>query len=103
MIVPKPPPWDSKAALNAWAALRKPDGSPYNVFQNQSYMNFIKWVKGQRDHLEALRVGVFGPGGIKSDLDDFRENNGVAHVSFDQRLKLLEAQQNPAFPTPDSG
>ena len=36
---------------------------------------------------------------VKRDLDDSKENNGVAHVSFDQRLKLLEAQiNNPPFP-----
>ena len=102
MTVPKPPPWDAKNANNAWASLRKPDGSPYNVFQNAAYVNFVNWVRGQRDHLEALRVGVFGPGGVKADLDDFRENNGVAHISFDQRLKLLEAQQT-TDPFPGSG
>jgi hypothetical protein len=39
---------------------------------------------------------------VKGDLDSFRENNGVAHVSFDQRLKLLEAQQT-TDPFPGSG
>ena len=36
---------------------------------------------------------------LKADLDNSKENNGVAHASFDQRLKLLEAQiNNPPFP-----
>ena len=97
MTVPKPPPWDAKNANNAWAALKKPDGSPYSVFQNQSYVNFINWVRGQRDHLEALRVGVFGPGGIKTDVD---KHSGEL-VTLDNRVTALE--NAPAVPFPGSG
>ena len=97
MTVPKPPPWDAKNANNAWAALRKTDGSPYSVFQNQSYVNFINWVRGQRDHLEALRVGVFGPGGIKTDVD---KHSGEL-VTLDNRVTALE--NAPAVPFPGSG
>jgi len=95
--VPKPPPWDARAANSAWATLRKPDGSPYNVFQNQAYMNFITWVRGQRDHLEALRVGVFGPNGIKEDVDDH-----TARLNRqDARITALE--NAPIVPFPGSG
>jgi hypothetical protein len=96
-VVPKPPPWDAKSAKNAWAALRKPDGSPYSVFQNAAYVDFVNWVRGQRDHLEALRVGVFGAGGIKSDVDNHTER-------LNQQAARITALENaPAVPFPGSG
>ncbi len=99
MTVPKLPPFDSEAANIAWRALKKLDGSPYQVFAGSQFPTFIKAVRGLRDHLEALRLGVFGPEGIKGDLDDFRENNGVAHISFDRRLDAIEARLNDSpFP-----
>ena len=97
MTVPKPPPWDAKAAKNSWAALRKPDGSPYSVFQNDSYVQFINWVRGQRDHLEALRVGVFGDNGIKEDVDNHTERLN----RLNDRVTALE--NAPADPFPGSG
>jgi len=85
MTVPKPPPFDASAANNAWRSLKKADGSSYSVFLNTAYPDFVKWVRGQRDHLEALRLGVFGPGGVKADLDALRG-------STDHRLDILEAK-----------
>jgi len=58
--VPKPPPWAARDANNAWRQIKKADGSSYAVFNNDAYVDFITWVRGQRDHLEALRVGVSG-------------------------------------------
>lgn len=96
-VVPKPPPWDAKAAKNAWAALRKPDGTPYSVFQNSAYTDFITWIRGQRDHLEALRLGVFGPNGVKSDVDQH-----TAEINtLESRVAALE--NAPSVPFPGSG
>ena len=95
--VPKPPPWAARDANNAWAALKRPDGKPYAVFQNQAYLNFIDWVRGQRDHLEALRVGVFGPDGIKEDLD--RHTDRLNRIN--DRVTALE--NAPVVPFPGSG
>jgi len=97
MTVPKPPPWDAKNANNAWAALRKPDGTPYAVFQNAAYVQFVNWIRGQRDHLEALRIGVFGPQGVKSDVD----KHSAELDALDNRVKALE--NAPAVPFPGSG
>lgn len=95
--VPKPPAWDALSAKNAWAALKKPDGTVYSVFQNSAYVDFTKWTRGLRDHLEALRVGVFGPNGIKSDVDKHTAEIG----SLDTRVAALE--NAPAVPFPGSG
>ena len=96
-VVPKPPPWDAKSAKNAWASLKKADGTPYSVFQTSAYIDFINWVRGQRDHLEALRLGVFGEDGIKEDLD--RHTDRLNHLN--DRVTALE--NAPAVPFPGSG
>ena len=97
MVVPKPPPWNALAANNAWAALRRPDGKPFQVFQNQAYIHFIDWIRGQRDHLEALRVGVFGPDGIKENQDKHTERLNTLNA----RVSALE--NAPTVPFPGSG
>jgi hypothetical protein len=67
-----------------------------------------RWVGGEgpdmdgvglRDVVQANAVYLDA---VKRDLDDFRENNGVAHSSFSSRLAALEAQQTTA-PFPGSG
>lgn len=95
-VVPKPPAFDAKA----FAARLKSGLGNFTVFDQ--FVNWKRWDDEQRGHLEALRVGVFGPGGIKRDLDDFRENVGVAHNSFDRRLDALEAA-SVTTPFPGSG
>jgi len=97
VTVPKPPPWDAKNANNAWASLRKPDGSPYAVFQNAAYVQFVNWIRGQRDHLEALRIGVFGPNGIKADVDNHTERLNQ------QNARITALENAPAVPFPGSG
>ena len=98
-VVPKPPPWAARDANNAWRQIKKADGSSYAVFNNDAYLNFVNWVRGQRDHLEALRVGVFGSGGVKEHLDTLDDREAQHHAAQAARLTALEdAVANPPFP-----
>ena len=98
-VVPKPPAWAAKAANTAWQQIKKSDGTPYAVFAGSSYVDFITWVRGQRDHLEALRVGVFGSGGVKEHLDTLDDREAQHHAAQAARLTALEdAVANPPFP-----
>lgn len=98
-VVPKPPPWAASAALSAWRQIKKADGSSYVVFNNNSYVDFVNWVRGQRDHLEALRIGVFGPQGVKEHLDALDDREATHHAAQAARLTALEdAVANPPFP-----
>jgi hypothetical protein len=99
MTVPKPPPYDANAANNAWRSIKKADGSSYAVFLNTAYPDFIKWVRSQRDHLEALRLGVFGTDGVKAHLDALDDREATHHQAQAARLTALEdAIANPPFP-----
>jgi hypothetical protein len=52
--------------------------------------------KGLRD---VVNTNALYTDQIKGDLDDFRENNGIAHSSINSRLAALEeAVQHPPFP-----
>jgi hypothetical protein len=57
-----------------------------------------RWVGGEapdydgtglRDVVQANAVFLDD---VKVDLDDFKENNGIAHASFARRLAAIEAQ-----------
>ncbi|HSE44970.1 MAG TPA: hypothetical protein VLA89_06545 [Gemmatimonadales bacterium] len=96
-VVPKPTPFDGAQFQNALDEnIRRPDGQPYAVFKQ--FRDWKLWVESLRDHLEALRVGVFGSGGIKEDLD----RHTVRLNNQDARLDVLEAASTSA-PFPGSG
>jgi len=67
-----------------------------------------RWVGGEApDHdgtglRDVVMANAVYLDAVKRDLDDARENNGVAHNSFNTRLAALEAQQTNA-PFPESG
>jgi len=97
-----PPAFNAAAFVKALTA-----GTPVNATVAAQYIAWKKWVEstdtydgadkgGLRDVLDADMKAMDA---LKADLDNSKENNGVAHASFDQRLKLLEAQiNNPPFP-----
>lgn len=101
----QPPAFDASAHEKVlYDEVRKDDGSGYQVFQDKALALWKRWVggegefdgKGLRDVVQTNAVYLDS---VKGDLDDFRENNGVAHNSFNSRLAALESQiQNPPFP-----
>lgn len=94
---PKPPVFDAKAANDAWKNLKRPDGTPYSVFANGSFVKQVEWERKVGYEIQNANAEYIDE--IKSDLDSFRENNGVAHNSFNQRIAALEAQAaHPPFP-----
>jgi hypothetical protein len=69
------------------------NGQPIN------FPRFVNWTKTLRDHTEALRLGVFGPDGIKAHLDGLDAREAQHHAAQAQRLTALEeAVANPPFP-----
>lgn len=97
--VPKAPPWAAKDANNAWRQIKKADGSSYAVFNNTAYVNFIVWVRSLRDHIEALRLGVFGADGVKQHLDALDDREAAHHAAQAARLTAVEdAVANAPFP-----
>jgi hypothetical protein len=94
--VPKPPAFDGKTSAEAWTqGVLKPDGTPYSAFGK--FPSWKTWVDKLRDHVEALRVGVFGPDGIKEDLD--RHTDRLNRIN--DRVTALE--EKPSVPFPGSG
>lgn len=84
--------------------LKRPDGQPYEVFNNQTLTKWKRWVggefefdgKGLRDTVMANAIYVDG---VKADLDDHRSADLARHQLVNQRLAALEAAvQNPPFP-----
>jgi len=104
---PRPPSFDDATfARRLYERVRTPTGGPYAVFRPTDdagakigFPRFTEWLRGLRDTVNANALYLDD---VKGDLDDYRENNGVAHASFDQRLKLLEAEQTHT-PFPASG
>lgn len=101
---PRPPSFDDKTfSQRLWDRVRTDKGAQYAVFRPTNdagakigFPRFADWVRNLRDIVNANALFLDD---VKRDLDNSQENNGVAHASFDQRLKLLEAQiNNPPFP-----
>jgi predicted transcriptional regulator len=89
---------------DAWLeSVKKPDGTDYLVFSRRTLTTWKRWVGGEfefdgvglRDVVNANAVYLDG---VKRDLDDHRENMGVAFNSVDSRLDALEAASTSSFP-----
>lgn len=64
---------------------------------------FVDWKKSVDSLRDSVAANAIFTRDVKRDLDDFRENVGVAHVSFDRRLDALEAaSSNAPFPSGSS-
>lgn len=62
----------------------------------ESSGNFDGVEKGGLRDVEDAAIQFLND--VKRDLDDFRENVGVAHNSIDSRLDALEAASSSSFP-----
>ena len=81
MPVPELPPFDGKAANNAWRTIRRPDGSEYQVFASESFVKFVQGLRTQQDYVEGHDIQI-------KDLDS--RVKGLSS-STDNRLDKLEA------------
>jgi len=79
-------------------------GKQYAVFQDKYFPVFTRWLKGSGEYdgsgvRDVVNANALYLDDVKGDLDNFRENQGVAHNSINNRLATLEeAVQNPPFP-----
>ena len=93
----QPPPSDFSTMEKAWYDnLRRPDGKPYEVFNNQTLTKWKRWVggefefdgKGLRDVVDANAQYLDA---VKEDLDAHRAADATRHQTINQRLAALEA------------
>lgn len=101
----QPPASDFSTMEKAWYDnLKRPDGQPYEVFNNQTLTKWKRWVGGEfefdgvglRDVVHANAIYVDA---VKGDLDDHRQADLQRHQTINQRLAALEAAvTNPPFP-----
>jgi len=64
-----------------------------------------RWIGGEKPEYDGsglrdvVQTNAIYLDAVKGDLDNFKDNNGTAHASFNTRLLALEAQiNNPPFP-----
>ena len=69
--------------------------APVHYTALKRFSEWKAWVDGLRNHLEALRLGVFGPDGVKQHLDTLDGRERLHHVNTDARLDALEAAHRP--------
>jgi hypothetical protein len=94
---PKPPVFDAKAANDAWKELKKPDGTPYAVFQNDSFIQQVAW--GRKVGYDVQKANAEYLDEVKGDLDSFRQSQGVKNSAQDAEIAALkEAVANLPFP-----
>lgn len=92
-VVPKPPAFDAAAFSKALTDnVKKPDGSPYAAFSQ--FTGYKVWNDKQRDEIEKVRVGVFGSGGLKGDVDE----HSARLLDLEARMAAVEAQPVARFP-----
>lgn len=65
----------------------------YSVIQQ--FRGWKVWVDALRNHIEALRLGVFGEDGVKAHVDRLDAREQLRHVNVDSRLDALEAAHRP--------
>ena len=84
--------------------LKRPDGKPYEVFNNLTLTKWKRWVGGEfefdgtglRDTVMANAVYVDQ---VKEDIDAHKAADNTRHQTINQRLGALEAAiANPPFP-----
>lgn len=88
MNVPKPPNFDAAAwtARLKEAIPKRLDGIPIAVWDQLP--DFVKWLRGQRDILNAHELQLNGKDGIKQDLDSHTDRLNTQN----ERLVALEAR-----------
>lgn len=79
-------------------------GKQFAVFQERYFPTWVRWVRGTGEFdgsgvRDVVNANAIYLDDVKGDLDNFRENQGVAHNSINARLAALEAAVgDPPFP-----
>lgn len=118
-VTPKPPAFDAEAFDNALdkrvrktpSTVTVPEGAVVDgVVKSQKvevveglaaypsiqkFAPWKRWVDSLRDSLEALRLGVFGPDGLKNHVDTLDARERAHFATTDGRLDALEAAHRP--------
>ena len=81
MAVPELPPFDARAANNAWRTIRKADGGEYQVFGSEQFVKFVQGLRTQQDYVE----------GHDLQIKDADARIKALSSSTDNRLDKLEA------------
>ena len=93
----QPPASDFSTMEEAWYVnLRRPDGKPYEVFNNLTLTRWKRWVggefefdgKGLRDVVEANAHYLDD---VKEDIDAHKAADLARHQTINSRLAALEA------------
>lgn len=100
-----PPASDFSTMEKAWYDnLKRPDGQPYEVFNNKTLTTWKRWVGGEFEFdgtglRDTVKTNAIFLNAVKSDLDDHRAADLARHQIVNQRLAALEAAvANPPFP-----
>lgn len=101
----QPPASDFSTMEKAWYDnLKRPDGQPYEVFNNQTLTKWKRWVGGEfefdgtglRDVVNANAIHLDN---VEENLNAHKAADASRHQTVNQRLSALEAAvANPPFP-----
>lgn len=101
----QPPPSDFATMEQAWYDnLRRPDGEPYQVFDNKTLTTWKRWVGGEHEFdgsglRDVVHTNAVFLDDVKSDLDAHKAADLSRHQGINSRLAALEAAvANPPFP-----
>lgn len=101
----QPPSADLSALVNRVDELSKKAGLGALGTGAKALPRWKRWIGGEKPDYDAsglrdvVQTNAVYLDSVKRDVDDFRENTGVALVSVDHRLDALEAAvQHPPFP-----
>lgn len=101
----QPPASDFSTMEKAWYdSLKRPDGKPYEVFNNLTLTKWKRWVGGEAEFdgeglRDVVNTNAIFVDAVKGDLDDHRSADLARHQTINQRLAALEAAvANPPFP-----
>ena len=101
----QPPASDFSTMEKAWYDnLKRPDGKPYEVFNNQTLTKWKRWVGGEFEFdgkglRDTVMSNAIYADQIKEDLDAHKSADTSRHQTINQRLAALEAAvQSPPFP-----
>lgn len=101
----QPPASDFSTMEKAWYDnLKRPDGQPYEVFNNKTLTKWKRWVGGELEFdgvglRDVVNANALFADQVKEDLDAHKAADLSRHQTVNQRLAALEAAvTNPPFP-----
>ena len=102
----QPPASDFSTMEKAWYDnLKRPDGEPYEVFNNKTLTTWKRWVGGELEYdgkglRDVVNANAIYLDEVKDGLDAHKAADASRHLSISQRLAALEAAQAQPSPFP---